>query len=77
MKAVTRSPILDALDADSWQWMSATSPELLDAIEREVADGKTPAQIQRTIAAHVGPERNALATRAYQAARHCARMQRG
>lgn len=73
---ISRSPILDALDAESWQWLSATAPELLSAIESEVASGKSPAQIGRLVSAHVGAERNALTVRVFQAARHCVRTQR-
>lgn len=72
-----RSPIVEALNADSWQWLSTTAPELLDAVESEVASGKSPDQIARLVAAHVGPERNALATRVLQAAMHVERTQRG
>lgn len=75
MNAEKESPILDALDADSHQWLSLQNPDLLTAIEIEMGKGKSPEQIRRMIAAYVGPEREALSLRAYQAARHHARIQ--
>lgn len=77
MKAVTRSPILDALDAESHEYLGNTAPELLSAIESEIASGMRPDAIRRLVAAHVGSDRQALAVRCLQAARHAARMQRG
>lgn len=70
-----RSPVLDALDADSYQWLATQAPDLLTAIELEMGDGRSPDQLQRLVAAHVGPEREALANRVYQAARHILRRQ--
>lgn len=68
------SPILQALDAESYNWLSVQAPELLTAIEAEVANGKTPEAIGRMVAAHVGPDRTALAIRCQQAAAY---IQRG
>jgi len=68
------SPVLAALDADSYSWLSTQAPELLDAVEQEIAAGRTPQFLMRQVAAHVGPEREALAMRVYQAARHIERM---
>ena len=56
----TRSPILDALNFESYQWLALQAPELIDAIESEVAAGRTPEQIQRIVSGHVGAEREAL-----------------
>lgn len=71
----TKSPILDALNADSYNWLSTTAPDLLNAVEAEVQNGKTPEAIARLVASHVGPEREALAIRCRQAAAHVQRMQ--
>ena len=69
------SPLIAALDADSYEYLSTQSPELLSAIEAEVAAGKTPSQCARLVSQYVGPERDGLARRVYQAAAHVERMQ--
>lgn len=69
----TTSPIIAALDRDSYDWLSTAAPELLDAIESEVAAGRTPEAVGRMVAAHVGAERSALAIRCQQAAAYIAR----
>jgi hypothetical protein len=71
-----RSPILDALDLDSYDWLSTQAPELMDAIAQEVAAGKSPEQIRRIIVGYIGPDRLALAERAAQAAAYVERTQR-
>jgi type II secretory pathway component PulF len=73
----TRSPILDALDIESYQYLSIAAPDLLAAIEAEVENGKSADQIQRLVAAEIGPEREALARRCRQAASYIERRQRG
>lgn len=70
-----RSPIVDALNAESYQFLSTIAPDLLNAIEGEIGNGKTAEQIKRMIIGHVGPEREALANRAFQAAQHVERTQ--
>lgn len=70
---VTKSPILDALNAESYAWLSTQCPELLTAIETEIANGRSPEAIARLVAAHVGSERQALATRCFQAASYIQR----
>lgn len=69
------SPILQALDAESYDYLSTAAPELLTAVEQEVANGRSPEAIGRMVAAHVGSDRTALAIRCRQAAAYVQRMQ--
>lgn len=69
------SPVLDALDAESYEWLGTQAPELLSAIEAEIAAGKKPAQLSRMVSAYVGPERDGLAKRVLQAAKYVERVQ--
>jgi hypothetical protein len=75
MANAKRSPILVAIDADSYDYLSTAFPDLLAAIEVEVRAGKTPDQIMRLVLQAVGPDRQALAYRCQQAAHHVARTQ--
>lgn len=68
-----QSPILDALDADSYEYLADANPELLAAIEKEVQRGLSPLEIKRMVTLHVGYDRLALALRCYQAARFIAK----
>lgn len=69
------SPLLDAIDADAFEWLSHYSPIYLSAIEAELARGWTPEQIRNFMLRHVGPDRSGLALRAEQAARYLQRTQ--
>jgi hypothetical protein len=60
-----------ALDKVSYEWLAEESPELVEAIEEEVARGITPAQIKWFVLRHT--QRPALASRCEQAARYLAR----
>ena len=76
MTARTQSPILAALDRESYLWLAAQSPDILSAVEDEVASGTKPEAIYRMVSQHVGSERQALAIRVHQAANHIARSRR-
>lgn len=71
----SKSPLLEAIDADAYVWLEQQAPVYLTAIEQELAAGRTPDQIRRLVGEAVGPERSAFALRCYQAAKHVQRMQ--
>lgn len=62
-------PLRDALDAESYDWLTTHAPRLLDAIEQELVQGKTPEQLRRIVQDNIGAERVGLALRIEQAAR--------
>jgi hypothetical protein len=64
------TPLTEALDAMSYQWLSAQAPELVLAIDEELNSGRSPYQIRLVAQQHVGPDRDGLALRCEQAARH-------
>lgn len=70
---MTPSPIIDAIDEDAFEYMLTHAPRYLAAIEAELRTGRTPAEIRRIVSREVGPERQSLALRCEQAARHMAR----
>lgn len=69
----TPSPILQALDRRAYDYLEASNPELLAAIEAEVASGATPEAIKRKVAAY-SPHAQELTVTIRQAAQHAARM---
>ena len=71
-----RSPILEALDSESYDFLEANYPDLLAAIEIEVSEGAKPDEIYKIVNRHVGPDRWALTMRIRQAANHISRMYR-
>jgi len=76
MKANTRPvkmPTLQAaLDKESYEWLATNAPDILDALEVEVASGKTPEQIYLFVIGQYGREE--LAQRLRQAARNMQRV---
>ena len=70
---MTPQPHLDAaLDKLSFDWLTANLPELVTALERDAAT-MTPEQIYRHVLTCVGVDRENLALRCKQAARHIRR----
>ncbi len=59
----------EAIAEDSFEWMARQAPRLLDAVSFELSAGRTPEDVRQIVSRQVGPERQALATRCYQAAR--------
>jgi len=59
------------LDAISFDWMTGQHPELLEAIEKAVAQGIGDVEIKRAVLRQTG--RYELALRCQQAARHAGR----
>lgn len=68
------NPLLEAIDQDAYQWLGVNAPYYLTAIERSIELGVSPENIGRTISVNVGPDRQQLAKRCTQAARHMQRM---
>jgi len=68
MKPVTMPGLQQALDSESYEWLAANSPVILQAVEREVAGGRTPEQIRLFVLLHTG--RMEIAMRCEQVARH-------
>jgi hypothetical protein len=58
-----------AIAEDAYEWMMANSPRLLFAIQHELQRGKNPDQVRMVVSNSVGPERQSVALRCYQAAR--------
>lgn len=60
------------LDAESYEWLAGHLPEVLAALEAEVAAGRNARDIKQFVVMHtLRPE---LAQRCYQAARHIERQ---
>lgn len=66
--AVTGYHIDAALDAMSYDWLLQVDPDLLRALERDLAAGATPKAIRQRVIERTGREE--LAARCEQAARH-------
>ena len=64
------SPILTAIDADAFDWLVRQAPVYVSAIEAELQAGRTPTEIRYIVQTNIGPDRQALALRCEQAARH-------
>jgi len=63
-----------ALDAESFEWLAANNPDVLQAIEREVAVGHRPKAIRTFVLLQTG--RLEIAMRCEQVARHILAAQR-
>lgn len=68
----TQSPLLIAIDQDAYEWLAVYAPIYLAAIERELSMGRSPLDIRQIVSSNIGPDRQALALRCEQAARHLA-----
>lgn len=67
---VTSSPLMAAIDYDAYEWLATNAPHYLTAIEKEIQNGRSPETIRQIVSGCVGPERQGLALRCEQAARH-------
>lgn len=67
--------VITALDRMSFEWLSVNAPDLVVAIEQEVDAGTDPDAIRFLVQRHVGPDREGLALRCQQAARHMRRRE--
>jgi hypothetical protein len=61
-----------ALDAESWDWLSENAPDVARGVAVAVQRRQQPADIRRFVAGRTG--RNELAMRCFQAASHLARQ---
>lgn len=62
-----------ALDAESWNWLSETLPEIATAVQNAMAGGASPEDIRRFVTGRT--QRSDLARRCEQAARHLIAVQ--
>ena len=60
-----------ALERGSYEWLEANHPDILHAIERDIAKGATPELLYRAAINETGTDRQ-IALRIRQAARHVA-----
>lgn len=74
MKPVPMPRLQAALDSESYEWLAANSPIILEAVEREVANKRTPEQIRLFVLRHTS--RIEIALRCEQVARHILAAQR-
>jgi hypothetical protein len=65
--------LIEALDRMSYEWLMTNAPELVVAISNELPS-MTPQGIRFIVQRHVGPDREGLALRCEQAARHIHRL---
>lgn len=73
----TRAPAATALALDKYshEWLSSNYPDLVTAIEIDMTRGATPQGIRFLVQQRVGPDRESLALRCEQAARHMMTLQ--
>ncbi len=64
-----------ALDRDSYEWLAVNRPDIAMAIDTELRNGMGPEEIRFVVQRHVGADREGLALRCEQAARHMMQMQ--
>lgn len=62
--------LVQALAAESWQWLSDQQPEIADALSTEIGRGATPSQIRATVMRLT--DRRELAVRCELAAQYLA-----
>lgn len=67
------NPIAEALDKMSYDYLSTAFPDLIMAIDIEVAQGSSPERLRFITQRHVGADRENLALRVEQAARYMRR----
>lgn len=63
-----RVTLEEAVAEDAYAWLERNSPLLLQAVNNALSDNKSPAQIRMAVSRMVGPDRQGLALRCYQAA---------
>jgi hypothetical protein len=68
MAAIMMQSLQEALDAESYEWMAERYPQILKALEREIAGGKTPEQVRLFVLLQTG--RPEISQRCEQVARH-------
>lgn len=71
---MTTDPLMAVIDRDGYEYLEVQQPEYLQAVNQELQAGNTPDEIRRKVLRLAGPDRQALAMRCCQAARHMSRM---
>ncbi|MEM7133443.1 MAG: hypothetical protein AAF702_44515 [Chloroflexota bacterium] len=64
------APLRDVVDLDAYQWLQSHAPYYISAIQSSLSQGASPADIRQFISINVGTDRQGLALRCEQAARH-------
>lgn len=64
-----------AFDKMSYEYLSTNAPDLVIAIEQELQSGLNPETVRFLAQTYVGPDRDNIARRCEQAARHMMQMQ--
>lgn len=72
-QVMTMERLGKALDRESYEWLASQHPDILEAVEAEVAAGRTPGQIRLFVIRKTGREE--LANRCEQAANHMKAME--
>lgn len=72
----TGKALTAALDHMSYDWLTVNAPDLVLAIDQELRAGADPAGIRMIVQRHVGADRENLALRCEQAARHLKSLSR-
>ena len=67
-RAVKLPDLQAALDLESYEWLAANAPAILEALEIEVSKGRTPDQVHLFVLGEYS--RPEIAQRLRQAARH-------
>lgn len=70
MQTLTMPRLGAELDKESFIWLAANHPNILEAIEAEIAAGRTPQQVRLFVIRQTG--RPELALRCEQASRYAA-----
>ena len=71
---MSANPITTVLDAIAYEWLATNYPQLVKAIDTELNRGITPGDVRFVVQRHGGPDRDDLALRCEQAARHLMRQ---
>lgn len=75
MQKLTMPRLGAELDRESYQWLAATHPDILAAVEAEVETGAKPADLRFYVLRQTG--RPEIAQRIEAASRHIASQQQG
>lgn len=67
-------PLMAVIDRDGYEYLEVERPDYLQAVQQELDGGYSPEEIRRKVLRIGGPDRQALAMRCCQAARHMSRM---
>jgi len=63
-----KSPLINAIESESYEYLLQHAPDFLDAIQSELDNGKTVDEIRYLLTVELGSDRIALVRRCVQAA---------